>query len=36
MNKIIEAALAATIVIVLLPALAVFLTIVWVLIAEVI
>jgi len=34
MNKIIEAALAATIVIVLLPALAVFLTIVWVLIAE--
>jgi len=34
MNKIIEAALAAAIVIVLLPALAVFLTIVWVLIAE--
>tara|TARA_B110000285_G_C14984089_1_gene542916 strand:- start:745 stop:855 length:111 start_codon:yes stop_codon:yes gene_type:complete len=36
MDKIVDAALAATIVIILLPALAVFLTIVWVLIAEII
>tara|TARA_R110000751_G_C13434062_1_gene441988 strand:+ start:310 stop:420 length:111 start_codon:yes stop_codon:yes gene_type:complete len=36
MDKIVDAALAATMVIILLPALAVFLTIVWVLISEII